>query len=221
MTRRLAYIAWMAAVIVAAITETGCQPGDEPGSEYMPDMARSQAYKAYTPHPALKSGITLQKPVAGTIARGHQPLAYGGGNAEAERAGVELVNPLAATAENLAKGRALYEIYCQVCHGAEGKGDGAIASKIPPPPSYRSNRLLGYPVGRLFHVISRGAGKMPAYATQLSVDERWLVAAYVRSELQNLPQTASAPVPAPASAAAAAASASTVSASRTTTPGAP
>ncbi len=224
MTRRLAYVAWMAAVIFTAITESGCQPGDEPGSEYMPDMARSRAYKAYTPHPTLRSGITLQKPVAGTIARGHQPLAYGGGTAEAERAGVELVNPMAATAENLAKGRALYEIYCRVCHGAEGKGDGAIASKIPPPPSYRSSRLLGYPMGRLFHVISRGAGKMPAYATQLSVDERWLVAAYVRSELQNLPLTAAAPpAPAPASSASAAApsaAASPAAASRTTTSGA-
>jgi mono/diheme cytochrome c family protein len=186
--RELALVA-----LVTALAGAGCQPGDQPGSEYMPDMARSRAYKAYTPHPTMHHGITLQKPVAGTIARGHSPLPYGGGAAEAERAGAELANPIAATPANLHKGKALYEIYCLVCHGADGKGDGPIASKIPPPPPYRSNRLLGYPVGRLFHVISRGAGRMPAYATQLSVTERWLVATYVRSELQSLPQTASAP----------------------------
>jgi mono/diheme cytochrome c family protein len=170
-----------------------CAPGEKPGSEYMPDMAYSRSYKAFAPNPATPSGITLQRPVPGTIARGHTPFAYGAAAAEAERAGAELRSPFRPTAEVLEKGKALYGIYCAVCHGAGGKGDGPLFGKIPPPPDYRSARLLAYPVGRLYHVMTRGAGKMPAYATLLSPDERWLVATYVRAELQGLPEASPAP----------------------------
>jgi mono/diheme cytochrome c family protein len=170
-----------------------CKPGDLPGSEYMPDMARGPAFDAFAPNPATRNGITLQRPVAGTIARGQRPLHYGTGEAEAVRAGRELRSPHPASAENLARGKALYRIYCQVCHGERGAGDGPIAGKIPPPPSYRSARLLAYPPGRIFHVISRGANKMPSYAAQLAPDERWLVVTYVRSALQGLPDATPGP----------------------------
>lgn len=162
-----------------------CQPGDQPGAEYMPDMARGPAYKAFAPNEAMRNGITLQRPVAGTIARGTQPFHYEKGDAEAERAGRELVNPHHADAPTLARGKALYETYCAVCHGAHGKGDGPIASKIPPPPTYLSDRLRGFAPGRFFHVITLGANKMPSYAAQLAPDDRWLVITYVRAVLQG------------------------------------
>jgi mono/diheme cytochrome c family protein len=38
--------------------------------------------------------------------------------------------------------------------------------------------------------MSRGAGKMPAYATLLAPEERWLIATYVQAELQHLPEAA-------------------------------
>jgi len=172
----------IAALIALALS--GCKPGSRPGSEYMPDMARGPAFKAFAPNPATRDGITLQRPVPGTIARGHLPFHYEKGEAEAERAGRELGNPYQATAPILDKGKALYRIYCMVCHGEQGKGDGPIAGKIPPPPSYRSDRLLAFPPGRIFHVITRGANKMPSYAAQLAPDERWLVVTYVKNELQ-------------------------------------
>jgi len=173
-------------LFASIVVVSACQPGAEPGSEYMPDMARGPAYKAFAPNQATRNGITLQRPVAGTIARGHPPLHYGKGDAEAARAGRELTNPFHATAQALEKGKALYQIYCLVCHGEQGKGDGPIAAKIPPPPSYKSERLLAYPPGRIFHVITMGANKMPSYAVQLAPEERWLVITYVRAELQGL-----------------------------------
>jgi mono/diheme cytochrome c family protein len=176
-------LAWTAAVALVA----ACQPGDQPGAEYMPDMARGPAYKAFAPNPATRNHITLQRPVVGTIARGHAPFHYARGEVDAARAGRELANPYHAEPVILAKGKALYEIYCLVCHGEQGKGDGPVAAKIPPPPSYRSERLLAYPPGRIFHVITLGANKMPAYAAQLAADERWLVITYVRAVLQGLP----------------------------------
>jgi mono/diheme cytochrome c family protein len=78
----------------------------------------------------------------------------------------------------------LFETYCSVCHGTQGKGDGPISGKIPTPPSYVSDRVLQFPEGRIFHVITRGSGKMPSYAAQLSADERWKVVTYVHTVLQ-------------------------------------
>src|SRR5215475_6396384 len=72
---------------------------------------------------------------------------------------------------------------------AQGKGDGPISGKIPPPPSYVSDRLMQFPPGRIFHVITLGTGKMPSYAAQLSADERWKVVTYVHGVLQGFNDT--------------------------------
>jgi len=180
---------WFGAAVsaVAVALAAGCGASSEQRAfEYMPDMARSPAYKAFAPNPVTRDGLTLQRPVAGTIARGYQPFYYGLGEPEAVRAGVELRNPYAADQKTLEEGKALFQTYCQVCHGSQGKGDGPIASKIPPPPSYLSERLMAFPSGRIFYVITMGTGKMPAYAAQLSADERWKVVTYVHTSLQGI-----------------------------------
>lgn len=186
-----------AALLVAVLA--ACQPGDKPGAEYIEDMARGPAYKAFMPNAATRNGITLQRPVPGTIARGYHPFHYAKGDAEGERAGRELTDPFHPDPPTLAKGKALYEIYCLVCHGEQGKGDGPIASKIPPPSAYKSDRVLGFLPGRLFHVVTLGSNKMPSYAAQLSPDDRWLIITYIRAVLQGLPEAApGTPDPRPA-----------------------
>ena len=204
MTRR--FWTTLLAPLLAPLLAAGvaaCQPGEQPGSEYIEDMARGPAYKAFAPNQATRNGITLQHPVAGTIARGYHPFRYGKGDTEAARAGRELTNPFHQDdAAVLDKGKVLYETYCLVCHGAEGKGDGPIASKIPPPTSYKSERVMGFLPGRIFHVITLGSNKMPSYAAQLSPEDRWLIITYIREKLQQLveppPGTPDTPPAAPA-----------------------
>lgn len=184
--------------VLAAGAATGCDAGasgNERAREYMPDMARGPAYKAFAPNTATRTGLTLQAPVAGTIARGHRPFQfhYLPGEEEAARAGRELANPLPLTAATLEDGRGLYQTYCLVCHGASGKGDGplVVSGKIPTPPSYTSERVAPFPPGRLFHVVTMGtlsptgAQKMPSYAALLTPNERWKVVGYVASKLQG------------------------------------
>jgi mono/diheme cytochrome c family protein len=164
------------------LTATGCGAGSQRRAyEYMPDMARDPAYKAFAPNPATRDGLTLRLPVAGTIPRGYVPFHYGPGEDEAARAGNDLRNPYRATRQVLQEGKTLYETYCLVCHGEQGKGDGPIADKIPRPPSYISDRVLQFPSGRIFHVITMGTKKMPSYAAQTSTDDRWKLVAYVKS----------------------------------------
>src|SRR5262245_18403952 len=146
----------------------------------MPDMAHSMPYDSFARNPVTRDGKTLLAPVAGTVPRGFLPFRYAATPEDAARAGRELVDPLPATPENLARGKALYETFCSVCHGVSGQGDGPLVPRIPNPPSYSSERVLSFPPGQIYHVISLGAGRMPSYASQLSPAERWLVVQYVQ-----------------------------------------
>src|SRR6185295_6726016 len=82
------------------------------GMEYMPDMAYSVPYDSFAPNPVTRDGKTLQRPVAGTVPRGFLPLHYRATPQDAQRAGVELQNPVALNDVNLLKGKALFEIFC-------------------------------------------------------------------------------------------------------------
>src|SRR5579883_3412806 len=181
---------WQFVSAILAATLAGCGATQQKRAfEYMPDMARDPAYKAYAPNSVTRDGLTLQRPVAGTIPRGYQPFHYGPGDQEPARAGEELQDPFPSTTRTLTEGKQLYETYCLVCHGAQGKGDGPIAGKIPPPPAYTSQRVIAFPAGRIFHVITMGSGKMPSYASQLSSDERWKIVTYVKTSLLNTSNT--------------------------------
>jgi mono/diheme cytochrome c family protein len=169
-----------AALVLAAVAGCGAR-GDRRGLEYTPDMVYSLAYDSFAPNPITRDGLTLQRPVRGTIARGFLPLHYTASAEDAERAGRELLNPVPRTARSAADGKVLFETYCAVCHGAQGQGDGPIAAKIPTPPSYSSARVRGMPEGRIFHVITFGSGKMPSYASQLVPRDRWLIVAHVQT----------------------------------------
>ena len=175
-------------VLLATIVATaGCGASSQSRAfEYMPDMARDPAYKAFAPNPVTRDGLTLQRPVADTIPRGYQPFHYGPGEDEAARAGREVRNPYRATAQTLQEGKVLYETYCLVCHGPNGKGDGPISDKIPRPPSYTSDRVRAFAPGRIFHVVTMGTKKMPSYASQVSANERWKIVSYVHTSLQGL-----------------------------------
>src|SRR6266436_5264251 len=82
----------MAGLLALAVL-AGCGATEQQRAyEYMPDMARDPAYKAFAPNPVTRDGLTLQRPVAGTIPRGYQPFYYGAGDPEAVRAGVDGVS---------------------------------------------------------------------------------------------------------------------------------
>lgn len=82
----------------------------------------------------------------------------------------------------LERGQERYAIYCFPCHGAQGLGDGMITKRgFPLPPSYMDQRLLESPIGYFYDVMTNGFGRMYSYATRIPVEDRWAIAAYVRT----------------------------------------
>ena len=103
------------------------------------------------------------------------------------------------------RGQNRYMIYCVVCHGPLGDGDGQVVKRgYTKPPSLRTDRSRGFarrgkelllkdaPVGYLFDVITNGFGAMPDYAAQVPVEDRWAIIAYLRA-LQAAEPTAGSP----------------------------
>ena len=94
----------------------------------------------------------------------------------------ELPAQIELTRELLERGQARFEIYCTPCHGQTGLGDGLVVQRgFPQPTSYVDQRLLESPIGYFFDVPTNGFGRMYSYASRISVDDRWAIAAYVRT----------------------------------------
>ncbi len=84
----------------------------------------------------------------------------------------------------LSGGAELYEITCQVCHGREGNGEGPVGLKFltKAPVDLREDYTQDQTDGQLFFTLTRGRALMPFYRDALSVEERWHVINYVKSE---------------------------------------
>ena len=95
-----------------------------------------------------------------------------------------LRNPIPATAESIARGAALYQMNCIVCHGKSGHGDGLVGRKFTrtPPVDLNKKYTQSQADGQLFFTLTRGRVVMPAYREALSPQERWDVINYVKSE---------------------------------------
>jgi mono/diheme cytochrome c family protein len=92
------------------------------------------------------------------------------------------VFPLPVTMEVVARGKERYEIFCTVCHGPTGNGDGMIVRRgFRRAASFNDDRLRQAPVGHFFDAVTSGWGAMPAYATQIPAQDRWAIIAYIRA----------------------------------------
>ncbi len=90
--------------------------------------------------------------------------------------------PVPVTKELVDRGQERYNIYCSVCHGPVGMGDGMIVRRgFPQPPTYHDDRLRNAPVGHFFDVITNGWGRMSSYGAQVTPADRWAIVAYIRA----------------------------------------
>ncbi len=143
---------------LVVLVTTGCQQpgGNNPGSEYMPDMAHSIAYEANAYDYYYNNTWGSQDdyyemakprvPVKGTVPRsttgkngisipanGSVPYYYGDTEEERTRAMNEIIkNPLPITDKGLAEGKILYTINCGICHGDKGDGAGYLVREADP-----------------------------------------------------------------------------------------
>jgi len=115
----------------------------------------------------------------------HDAQHEAGEHHHAEAAAIK--NPVKATPESIAAGKAIYDKQCASCHGETGKGDGKMAASITtgPKPSDLSDATWkhGSTDGEIFTLIkddSKGTG-MRAFGSRLKAEDIWNVVNYVRT----------------------------------------
>jgi mono/diheme cytochrome c family protein len=175
---------------MTACTQKNPELSKVPNVELIQDMMDSPALKAQDHEPSDEMKASSRIPPEGTVPVGYTPYKYAGNAAEAAK---NLKNPYAGNTktEILELGRKKFEIYCAICRGYGGAGDGTVAPKMAlKPPPLISDKIRALPDGGIFHIITDGQGVMSSYAYQLvNENDRWAIVNYVRS-LQKL---ASAP----------------------------
>jgi len=155
--------------------------------EYMADtdMYNAVGYETYASAPVFKNGMEAQAPVAGTIYRGEVPYEIPNTEAGYQLAKKTLKSPLKVDAVNLANGKAMFTIYCAVCHGKKGNGQGILVKreKFLGVPDYKDRDITE---GSIYHVIMYGRNMMGSHASQLTYKERWQIVQYVQHLRANL-----------------------------------
>lgn len=128
--------------------------------------------------------MNMRLPAPNTVSRNkHGYLPYRIGKDSLAFASVSLVSPL-DTARNkafIAEGKILYEVYCDHCHGAKGEGDGKVADKYAGVANLKGDAIKGVSEGHIFHVVTMGKGLMQPHGSQISVEDRWKIARYVKA----------------------------------------
>jgi mono/diheme cytochrome c family protein len=155
-----------------------CFDNSKPNYQYFPNMYEPIGYETYADSDAFSNGIEAQIPVNGSIARGWMPYEYEDTNEGYEKAKANLISPIEISNYNKEKGNKLYQIYCAVCHGAKGDGQGILMKreKFLGIPSYLDREITP---GSVYHVLMYGKNAMGSHAGQIDEIERWQIIQYV------------------------------------------
>lgn len=170
---------WM--VVCSALLLAGCSKGYGDGWDWE-RMRKQKRADPFGASPVFPDGKVLQTPPAGTVPTdaiiGNTALTEG------MSAGVVVSEvPVPVDAALLAEGAERFGIFCTPCHGEGGGGGGTVGVNLAPnqPPVLVSAVVASTPVGALYHIVTLGGARMPAFAAQLNVRQRWAVVAYLQS----------------------------------------
>ncbi len=164
----------IAVVVIASFSLVSCFNENKPNFQFMPNMYEPVSYEIF---PGQQEAML---PVEGTISRGWMPYEYPNTTDGLNLAKEELKNPLAVTEKNLSEGKELYNIYCAICHGDKGDGQGVLVKreKFLGIPSY-DDAGRSITEGGIYHVQMFGLNSMGSYASQTNELERWQITQHV------------------------------------------
>ena len=181
----------------AIIARARSQNSPKPRIHYVLDMDNQHRFKAQQVNPLFTDGRAMRPLVAGTVARGEL------GDDEHYHKGVigdewatTFPRQITVDMDLLRRGQERYNIYCALCHSRVGDGQGIIHQRAlelmnspmlsngtswVPPKSLHEEQIVAQPVGQIYNTITNGVRNMAGYKSQVPVDDRWAIVAYVRA----------------------------------------
>lgn len=168
---------------------------DKPRIHYVQDMDNQARFKAQQPNELFADNRAGRPPIEGTVARGelrtddHLQLGVVADD-WAESYPVEVDMAL------LQRGQERFDIYCSLCHGKAGYGDGMVhmramelvnnpaignGTQWVQPKSLHDPEVRIQPAGQIYNTITNGIRNMAGYRGQIPVEDRWAITAYVQA----------------------------------------
>jgi mono/diheme cytochrome c family protein len=153
------------------------------------NMERQPYHRPYDPSGAFADKMSERPLVSGVVPRSPDQspgIPYvavrSAGPADYPVLAPSATIPVAVTRQFLERGQERFNIYCAVCHGRLGDGDGMIVHRgFYPPPSFHIPRLRQEPDSHFFNVITNGYGTMFSYSDRVAPNDRWAIVAYIRA----------------------------------------
>jgi mono/diheme cytochrome c family protein len=139
------------------------------------DMGDQPKYVTYQPSDFFPDGASARMPTAGSVARDKSEDPQ-------QMAAADATFPFSITTEVVHQGAASFDIYCSVCHGRLGNGEGMIVQRgLTRPPSFHVPRLIQASDAHFYNVITKGYGAMFSYDDRVMPRQRWEIIAYIRA----------------------------------------
>lgn len=156
-------------------------------------MQFQDRFNAQEENSYFDNNMAMRYPVDGTVSRGdlrHDTALFEGRDENGEFV-TEI--PMDVTRSFMYRGKERYDIYCSPCHGKVGNGQGIIMTGqygYVPAPSFHRQASYDMPDGQFYSAITEGIRSMPAYNTQIKVEDRWAIVSYIRAlqNSQNVPE---------------------------------
>lgn len=190
-------LSWLPLALIAWARST---LSPRPRIHLIQDMDNQPRYKTQSASALFADGRSMRSPVPGAVARGrlddddHFSLGFrrvmdpasGQCKLEYQRGIPAQVRVNKALFE---RGQQQYNIYCAVCHGYDGYGNGMVnvrAERLEtpgwvPPTSMHAQQVIDREDGHLYNTIRNGIRSMPAYGPQIEPRDRWAIVAYIRA----------------------------------------
>ena len=182
----------------AVIARVRATPNPNLPIHIIQDMDFQAKFKTQAVNPLFADRRTMRSPVENTVARGETYLdghLYDG-VVNGQWADT-LPSQVPLTLATLQRGQERYNIYCSVCHGETGGGDGIVNDKAMELVANTNGPVNGtvwvqaknlvhdetvtvQPVGQLFNTVTHGIRNMAGYGSQVPVEDRWAIAAWVK-----------------------------------------
>lgn len=198
MLRRFFIIYFFLAVLtLTALGFRGCK-SERPPLELFPDMDRQPRFHDQGRNQLMPDGRVDRPHVPGTVptvtrfaeeypnfrppGEFREDAYFASGRAEDGTFGSGF--PIEVTSEAMQQGQEIYNIYCTVCHGASGDGNGVLKDArygYATIASLLQTRLIELPEGDIFNTITYGRNTMPAYGHSIRPEDRWKVILYMRA----------------------------------------
>ena len=170
--------------LASTVVVSGCARGctsSRPPIHLNPSMDNQPKLRAQAASPFFYNGAGMREPVPGTVAIDglkEDAAFFTGKGADGQ---FVATSPVTVDERLLARGRDRYHIYCQPCHDARGDGRGILFQRgNVPTASFHQEKILKYPDGQIFDVITNGTGLMAGYKWPIPPEDRWAIVAHVR-----------------------------------------